>query len=265
MTSEQDSNLTSHGDESFYDPAEYIKLYCSGSWPSELEKLLCTWTQDQIHKIFVGGKYKGKKLLDIGSGPVVYAVITASKYYDECYVSDLSPANVDFLQKWIREESTEMEYLMKEFSKKEGESGAWEVRKKQVREKIKNAVVSDLRKPNPVSGTILENTSFDAITACLCFSAAVLTIEDYTKAIQNCGKILKPGGHLVIVDIIDNSWYALGNMKFKTLATTEEEIRRAFSESGYEIEEWETYHLNVCPAKPACDATLMYSLVAKKL
>lgn len=80
-----------------------------------------------------------------------------------------------------------------------------------------------------------------------------------------CRKILKPGGHLVIVDTIDNSWYAVGNTKFKTLATTEEEIRRAFSESGYEIEEWETYHVSVCPAKTACDATSMYSVVAKKL
>lgn len=36
-------------------------------------------------------------------------------------MSDLSPANVDFLQKWVREGSAEMKYLMEEFSKKEGE------------------------------------------------------------------------------------------------------------------------------------------------
>lgn len=78
-------------------------------------------------------------------------------------------------------------------------------------------------------------------------------------------KLLKPGGHLVIVDTTDNSWYAVGDMKFRSLSTTDEEIKRAFKESNYEIEQWETYHLGVFPGDAACDAKSMYSIVAKKL
>lgn len=257
MTSEPDSNWTSHAEGSFFDPARYLKEHYSGSFTSELERLIITWAQDQIHSIFAEGRYKGKRLLDVGSGPVVYAVITASKYFDECYVSDISPANVDYLQHWIQEGSDIMKYLMEEFVKKEGNRVSWEVRNNQVREKVKNAVISDVCKPNPVSGTVIENIVFDAVTSCLCLSVAVSTIEDYRKAIQNCGNLLEPGGRLFIVDTTECPGYSVGSMKFKALVTAEEEIKQAFQSSGYEIEDWETYHIS--------DSDSMYSVVARKL
>ena len=57
----------------------------------------------------------------MGSGPVIYAVITASKYFDEVFVSDLSQANVEYLQKWIRGESEHMTYLMKQYAAMDGD------------------------------------------------------------------------------------------------------------------------------------------------
>ena len=71
----------------------------------------------------IKGKYRGKALLDIGSGPVVYPVITASEWFDKIYVSDLSIDNAAFLQKWIQGESeaTEsMKYVMKQFAIMDG-------------------------------------------------------------------------------------------------------------------------------------------------
>ena len=68
----------------------------------------------------VSGNYKGNRILDVGAGPVVYAVITASKYFDEVYVSDLVKANIELLQKWIRGESEHMKYLLEQYAAKDG-------------------------------------------------------------------------------------------------------------------------------------------------
>lgn len=59
-------------------------------------------------------------MLDIGTGPVVYQIITASEWFNEIYLSDLSKANVEFLKKWLRGESDPFEYLMKEYALKDG-------------------------------------------------------------------------------------------------------------------------------------------------
>ena len=65
------------------------------------------------------GILKGEQLLDIGTGPVVHPVVTASKWFDKVYLSDFASSNIEFLQKWRRGESLHMEPLMKSFAQKE--------------------------------------------------------------------------------------------------------------------------------------------------
>ena len=76
-----------------------------------------------IHIITISGKYRGKSLLDVGTGPVVMPIITAAEWFDEIYLSDLSKDNVDFLRKWLdgdTEATKAMEYQMSVFTLKDG-------------------------------------------------------------------------------------------------------------------------------------------------
>lgn len=258
MTSESDPTLTSHAEASF-DPALYVSLFSAENISNEPES---RWTYDQIHDIFKEGALKGQKLLDIGSGPVVYPVITASKWFDEVYLSDCSKDNIDYLHKWMRGESEHMRPLMEYYAQKE-ENVTWEQKNSQVRNKVKGAVECDVNKPNPLAGTLLENAKFDVITSCLCLHVAALTIDDFKKALQNISKLLKPGGHLVVADILDNKFYAVGDKKFRAFSTTLEELQTAYKESGYVIEQWNS--TSFAFDYTVCDASTMYTVLAKKL
>ena len=57
------------------------------------------------------GRYRGATLLDIGTGPVVYTVITASQWFDEVFLSDISKDNVAFLRKWLAKDSETTEAM----------------------------------------------------------------------------------------------------------------------------------------------------------
>ena len=59
-------------------------------------------------------------MLDIGTGPVVYPVITASKYFDEIYLSDYALWNIESLEGWRTGKSDHMSYLMNYYAQKEG-------------------------------------------------------------------------------------------------------------------------------------------------
>ena len=78
-------------------------------------------------------------------------------------------------------------------------------------------------------------------------------------------KILNTGGHLMIVDAMECTWYAAHDMKFRILHVTEEDIRHAVEDSGFKIEQLETEQLSPLLKRTTCDAKAMYSLVAKKL
>ena len=53
-------------------------------------------------------------------------------------------------------------------------------------DKVKDALVVDIRKPNPFKGTSLENALFDVITTSLCLATATpFDIEDFKNMLQN--------------------------------------------------------------------------------
>ena len=47
------------------------------------------------------GKYSGYKLLDICSGPTVYSIISASKYFSQIYLTDYALQNRKAVEKWL--------------------------------------------------------------------------------------------------------------------------------------------------------------------
>ena len=63
---------------------------------------------------------RGKRLLDVGSGPVVGPVIPAARWHDEIYLSDKWKCNTDLLEKWRRGESDHMKPLMEYFVRNDG-------------------------------------------------------------------------------------------------------------------------------------------------
>lgn len=258
MASDSEPGLISHAEASF-DPETYVSQFFAENILSEPES---RWTLDQIHEIFKEGALKGRRLLDIGSGPVVYPVITASRWFEEIYLSDYAKENVEYLHKWMRKESEHMRPLMEYYAQKE-QNVTWEQKNCEVRNKVKNAVECDVNKDNPLSGTALENAEFDVITSCLCLHVAALTLEDFTKALKNISKLLKSGGHLVVADILDNKFYSVGDRKFRAFSTTVEELHAAYKEAGYNIETRNSTSFVL--EYEVCDASTMYILVAKKL
>ena len=80
---------------------------------------ICFYNTTFMDVITFSGELKGKKLLDIGTGPIVYNIITPSKWFDEIYLSDVAKTNVDFLQRWRRGNSEPMKRVMERFAKKE--------------------------------------------------------------------------------------------------------------------------------------------------
>ena len=80
---------------------------------------LCGLLEYYPEHAYISGTLHGKRLLDVGSGPVIYPVIQAAKWYDEIYLSDKWKTNVDYLHKWRRGESQHMKYIMEYFAKKD--------------------------------------------------------------------------------------------------------------------------------------------------
>ncbi|KAF5905462.1 nicotinamide N-methyltransferase-like, partial [Clarias magur] len=47
---------------------------------------------------------KGRRLIDVGSGPTIHAVISACEHFDELVLSDFADRNREEIEKWLKNE-----------------------------------------------------------------------------------------------------------------------------------------------------------------
>lgn len=64
---------------------------------------------------------------------------------------------------------------------------------------------------------------------------------------------------------MNETWYAVNDVRFRVLCTTEQEIKTAFVESGYEIKHFEAKDLGVYEEETICDAKSAYFIIGKKI
>lgn len=60
------------------------------------------WTR--VSRAHGSGEYKGRKLIEVGSGPTIHTVISACQHYDELVLSDFVDGNREEIKKWINNE-----------------------------------------------------------------------------------------------------------------------------------------------------------------
>ena len=57
------------------------------------------------------GKHSGQRLIDIGTGPSIHSLISASEHYEDILVSDYTDSNRQEIKKWLKDEEGCFDWL----------------------------------------------------------------------------------------------------------------------------------------------------------
>ena len=76
---------------------------------------------------------------------------------------------------------------------------------------------------------------FDLILVNHVLQAVCTNMEDYTKALRNLKSYMKPGGHICVLDPLEETYAKIGNVKFTNYPLVYEEVIKSFGEAGLEI------------------------------
>ncbi|KAL3871349.1 hypothetical protein ACJMK2_039356 [Sinanodonta woodiana] len=224
--------LTTHRDVAF-DPETYVTMYYSRVTCEEGDML--TFFLDCLKNAFKSGEISGMKLLDIGTGPVLHTAFCAAPWFEEITLSDFDQNNLDFLQKWKDGKISHMGPVFAYLSETNEKGMEVDKRQDELRRKIQHIVHSDVTLPNPLVSTPVDGVVFDAITSSLCLEAASITIEDYVKTVRNLSSLLKPGGHLVITGVLEETFYRIGDVRFKCTYISKDQVQDIYQKEGFEI------------------------------
>ncbi|XP_053547546.1 nicotinamide N-methyltransferase [Bombina bombina] len=221
-----------------FDPDAYLHQYFEYGKRS-MGNEFSNFSLKQFAEIFTSGKVKGKTLIDIGTGPTIYQLISACEAFDEIIVTDYTDKNREAFGKWLEKKPGAHDWsgFIKRVCDLEGNRKIPSEKEGQLRKSIKKVLKCDVHKCNPVDPVIVPQA--DCLLSVLCLESASQDYDSYCTAIKNITTMLKPGGHLVLAGIIGNNYYKVGDVTFSALHLSEEMIQDALNKAGYHIKSFQ--------------------------
>ncbi|XP_056397987.1 nicotinamide N-methyltransferase-like isoform X2 [Hyla sarda] len=218
-----------------FNPIDYLQTYYV---PGD-GLLFGEWTDfvlQNLHETFSKGGVKGETLLDFGTGPTIYQLLSACEVFDKIIVSDFLEQNCAELQKWLKKDPDAFDWthIIKFVCELEGNRENCEQKAEKLRSKVKEVLKCDALKRNPYDPVVVPPV--DCLLSCLCLEAPCKDIESYCNVLKNFQALIKPGGHLLILSALNATFYYVGKKYFDAMTTRKEELEQAFQEAGYEIE-----------------------------
>ncbi|NWR75268.1 NNMT methyltransferase, partial [Centropus unirufus] len=244
--------------QSSFNPQEYLKEFYNLSDSNQPNTFL-THNLRSLHKMFSLDGLRGHTLIDIGCGPTIYQLLSACENFQEIFASDYTDQNRRELEKWLRKEPGAFDWspVVQYVCELEGNREAWAEKEERVRKKVKQVLKCDVTKANPVA-----LPPADCIVSTLCLEAACKDLATFRSAVKNIGALVKPGGHLVLLTVLQGTYYSFNNQVFSCLCLDENMVREALEAAGFDVRFHEKQPWP--PGDPRADCEDVLSLVARK-
>lgn len=248
---------------SHFNPRDYLEKYYSFGSTNSAENQILRFLLKTLFKIFCLGGVKGDLLIDIGSGPTIYQLLSACESFKEIIATDYADQNLQELEKWLKKEPGAFDWspVTAYVCELEGNRVKRTEKEEKLRRAVKQVLKCDVTQSRPLGAVSLPQA--DCLLSMLCLDAACPDLPAYHTALRNLSSLLKPGGYLVIMDALKSSCYMIGEQRFSSLCLGREAIEAAVRQAGYTIEQFEVLSQSYSSTRANNEG--LFSLVARKL
>ncbi|XP_048368064.1 nicotinamide N-methyltransferase-like [Sphaerodactylus townsendi] len=110
----------------------------------------------------------------------------------------------------------------------------WTQKEEKVRRAVKQVLKCDVTEPNPLAPLSLPPA--DCVLSTLCLEGACKDLPTFCSALKNISSLLRSGGHLVLLAILEETFYMVGQRRFSCLYLDQKSVEEAVKEAGFDIE-----------------------------
>ncbi|XP_009976082.1 PREDICTED: nicotinamide N-methyltransferase, partial [Tauraco erythrolophus] len=136
----------------------------------------------------------------------------------------------------------------------------WTEKEEKLRKKVRRVLKCDVTKANPVEPASLPPA--DGIVSTFCLEAACEDLPTFCSALRNVGSLVKPGGHLVMLMALGETFYTFNKQVFLCLRLERADVEEAVKGAGFDVKFCEVRPQLTDDIRADCDAVL--SLVARR-
>lgn len=201
------------------------------------------WKLGCLARTFATGEVSGRTLIDIGSGPTIYQLLSACAHFEDITMTDFLEVNRQELGLWLREEPGAFDWSV--YSQHvcliEDKGESWQEKERQLRARVKRILAIDVHQPQPLGAGSGAPLPADALVSTFCLEAVSPDLASFQRALGHITSLLRPGGHLLLIGALEESWYLAGEARLAVVPLREEDVREALVRGGYQVRDLRTY------------------------
>jgi SAM-dependent methyltransferase len=174
----------------------------------------------------------GLSVLELGGGPTIYQLLSASRCAREILFTDFLAANRREVERWLKGAAGAFDWsrYIQRVASLESDVDA-EALAARLRGCIRRVAPCDLTRENPLAPDV--RTDFDIVSSAFCLEAVTQDPADFTMFLRRIHALLRPGGSLVAVLVRDSLAYKVGSHFFPACPLNEATLAAALRGNGY--------------------------------
>ncbi|XP_056398953.1 indolethylamine N-methyltransferase-like [Hyla sarda] len=191
---------------------------------------------ENLTKTFTEGHIKGDVMIDLSTGPLVHHLFSACEFFKHIIVLKVTDGCILELKRWLdtRTGAFDWGHATKLHLEKKDKSDQLQETEEKVRSAVQHDMKCDLEKENMTDPIVLPPA--DCIIIVRLLDQISKDQDDYTRYLRKFSKLLKPGGHLILIGCLDTTYYTVGKDKLHAFTYDEDFAGKVLVGEGFVID-----------------------------
>ncbi|XP_069804194.1 nicotinamide N-methyltransferase-like [Dendropsophus ebraccatus] len=196
---------------------------------------------EKLTKTFTRGHINGDVLIDMSVGSLVHHLYAACEFFKHIIVLKVNDRCIMELKRWLdsRTGAFHWRHATKHHVEIEGKRHQCEDKEDKVRSAAQHVVICDVEKENMTDPIVLPPA--DCIISAWFLDGVSKDKDDYVKYLRKFSRMLKPGGHLILIGSLDMTYYTVGKDRLHALKYDEDFARKALVGEGFVIDDCQVH------------------------
>ncbi|XP_068102620.1 indolethylamine N-methyltransferase-like [Hyperolius riggenbachi] len=188
------------------------------------------------HYVFSSGFVKGDVLIDLSSASLIHHLYSACDVFKDIIILKVNDNCKMETSKWKDSQSGaySWKHASNHANKLAGKSDQFQDKDEQLKMAISQILPCDFK--NEDITYPVELPLADCITSIYLMNAINKDEDECMRNLEKMSKLLKPGGHMILVGILNMSYYTVGEEKYHSFKFDESFMKNALSKQGYVID-----------------------------
>ncbi|XP_077312287.1 nicotinamide N-methyltransferase-like [Lithobates pipiens] len=214
------------------DSRSYLDTYFSNKEDMVFADDALKFPMAMFYYQFSTDRVEGTFLIDISLGSFIHHLYSASNCFKEIVVLKFQERCIMELNRWLHDRTGAYDWLHTSSAAAELEGTRDQLQEKEMRlrSSIMQILKCDFEQENITFPVLLPLA--DCIISAWILEVISKNEDEYMKNLEKIIKLLKPGGQLILIAVIDTTYWFAGAERFHCFKFNEEFVKNAFAKVG---------------------------------